>query len=139
MITESIIIYIPQRPPFVMVDNLLFADEEIARTNFTVAAENIFSEDGHFSEAGMLENIAQTAAAGAGYMAIKNKNAVAVGYIAAVKNFEIFFLPEINNVLTTETTKKEIVFNMIVVSGKVWSNAALAAQCELKFVVEPIN
>jgi len=60
MITKDILQFIPQRHPFVMVDALLFADEKTTRTNFMVTQKDIFCEDGVFSEAGLLENIAQT-------------------------------------------------------------------------------
>ena len=65
--SDDILQFIPQRHPFVMVDELLYADEEKATANFTVTTENIFCEDGFFSEAGLLENIAQTVAAANGY------------------------------------------------------------------------
>lgn len=132
---ENILQFIPQRHPFVMIDNLLFADEKITRTNFTVSAENIFYENDAFTEAGLLENIAQTAAAAAGYKAIMQNKPVSVGYIAAVKNFEIFFLPKINNELITEIVTTDHVLNVTVISGKVLCNGQLAAQCEMKIFI----
>jgi hypothetical protein len=60
---------IPQRPPFVMIGSLLYNDEKVTRTTYRVSQQNIFVEHGLFREPGLLENIAQTAAARAGYIA----------------------------------------------------------------------
>ena len=117
--SNDILLFIPQRAPFIMVDKLLYADEEKATGTFTVTAANIFCEDGFFNEAGLLENIAQTVAAGRGYKQQKENTPVAGGYIAGVKNFEVFFLPSINDVLTTEIFVTGKLFNMTSIAGKV--------------------
>lgn len=132
MNTENILQFIPQRHPFVMVDQLLDADDKSATANFTVTAENIFCENGFFSEAGLLENIAQTVAAGNGYNEqIENKK-VTGGYIVGVKNFEVFFLPKINDVLTTDIVVTGKLFNMTAISGKIVCNNRPVAKCEMK-------
>ncbi|HMJ46203.1 MAG TPA: hypothetical protein VK498_02685, partial [Ferruginibacter sp.] len=64
---DAILSYIPQRPPFVMVDKILSSGESSTRTSFIIHEKNIFVENGKFREPGLVENIAQTAAAGAGY------------------------------------------------------------------------
>src|SRR4051812_15066149 len=60
---ENIISFIPQKPPFVMIDQLISSDETSTRTGFQVRADNIFVEDGFLTEPALVENIAQTAAA----------------------------------------------------------------------------
>ena len=131
-ISNDILQFIPQRPPFVMVDKLLYADEEKATSSFTITFDNILCEDGFFSEAGLMENIAQTIAAGRGYKEQMENKPVAGGYIAAVKNFEVFFLPQINDVLTTEIAVTGMLFNITIVTGKILLNGSLVAQCEMK-------
>jgi predicted hotdog family 3-hydroxylacyl-ACP dehydratase len=132
MITENILQYIPQRPPFVMVDALLYADVEKATANLTITSDNIFSEDDFFSEAGLLENIAQTVAAGNGYNQQQANKEVSGGYIAGVKNFRVFFLPKVKDVLTTDIVITEKIFNMTTIAGKIFCNNELVAQCEMK-------
>lgn len=132
MITENILPLIPQREPFVMVDALLQVEEEKTTTRFTITEDNIFCEEGFFSEAGLLENMAQTVAAGNGYIEQKEAKEVSVRYIAAIKNFEVFFLPKVNDVLITETIVTGKIFNMTTVSGKIVCNHKTAAQCEMK-------
>jgi len=130
--SDNILLFIPQRQPFVMIDELLYADEETATGKFLITADNILCEDGFFSEAGLLENIAQTVAAGRGYKQQKENNPVAGGYIAGVKNFEVLFLPKINDVLTTVIVVTGKMFNMTAIAGKILLNDLLVAQCEMK-------
>ena len=139
MISENILSFIPQRYPFVMVDTLLSADEKTARTGFTVTAGNIFCEEDIFTEAGLLENIAQTAAAGAGYRKSQVNRPAAIGYIGAVKNFEVFVLPQLNDVLCTETVITDKIFNATLIKGKIMCNTLLVAQCEMKVFVVPVE
>jgi predicted hotdog family 3-hydroxylacyl-ACP dehydratase len=129
---EDIIPLIPQKPPFVMVGKLLFTDEEVTRSSFTIDADNVLVKDGHFQEAGLLENMAQTAALGAGYIAVAENKPVIAGYIGAVNNFEVVDLPAIGDELTTETKIENRIFNVTVVSGKVWNKGKLIATCEMK-------
>jgi predicted hotdog family 3-hydroxylacyl-ACP dehydratase len=60
---ENVLNLIPQKPPFVMIGRLLHWDEKLTRTSFLVNDDNVFVEDGEFREPGLIENIAQTAAA----------------------------------------------------------------------------
>lgn len=129
---QNISSLIPQKPPFVMIDELVFSDNMITRCRFRITDENIFTIKGQFVEAGLLENMAQTAAARAGYIACLENKPVEIGYIGAVKNLEIFGLPKTNDELITEIQIEEAVFNMSVIKGKVWCKNKLMAQCELK-------
>lgn len=126
---------LPQRPPIVMVDELLYTDEKTTRCSFNIAAENIFTENGFFREPGMVENIAQTAAAGVGYMSQQTNRPVAIGYIGAIKNLEIFFLPRSGDRIETEVTVVNQVLNVTVVNGIIHCNGEVAAQCEMKIFI----
>jgi predicted hotdog family 3-hydroxylacyl-ACP dehydratase len=126
---------IPQKPPFVMVDELLFSDDSITKTSFKITTDNVFVIDGEFSEAGLMENMAQTAAAGSGNMALIEERPVATGYIGQVKNLQIFALPKVGDELLTETKMEVQVFGAGIVSGRVWRNDELMAQCEMKIFI----
>ena len=95
-------IHIPQHPPFVMVDKLLHSDSHTARTAFGIRADNVLVENGSFSAAGMMENIAQTAAAGMGSIAATTGQPPGPGYIVSVKNLVIAALPQVGDYLITE-------------------------------------
>jgi predicted hotdog family 3-hydroxylacyl-ACP dehydratase len=135
-IEKNILSLIPQQPPFVMVDALSHSDETVTRSQFLVKAENVLTINGQFTEAGLLENIAQTAAARAGYIALSGNQPVKAGYIASIKNFEVFFLPQVNDTLVTEIKMEEPIFNVTMITGTVQCNGQLAAQCEMKIFME---
>lgn len=132
---ENILSLIPQQPPFVMVDKLLFCDEMITRTTFMVTEDNVLVFNGVLSEAGLMENIAQTAASGAGYLAKMENKQAAIGYIAAVKNFEVFDLPKVNDELITEVKIENQVFDVTIISGTVKHNDKIIAQCEMNIFI----
>jgi len=135
MTNQNILSLIPQRPPFVMVDELVFSDENITRTSFRVSGDNVLVENGEFTEAGLMENIAQTAAAGTGYIANIENKPVALGYIGSVKNFEVFALPKVNDELLTEVKIEEQVFDMTIISGTVKHNDTILARCEMNIFI----
>lgn len=132
---EDIRAFIPQKAPFVMVGKLLYADETTTRSSVIITDDNVFVKDGVFQEAGLMENIAQTAALRAGYMAQKDDKPVETGYIGAVKDFEVFGLPKVGDELITEITIQNQIFNVTVIDGKVWHNGNLLAQCEMKVFI----
>ena len=132
---ENIQSLIPQRPPFVMIDELVYSDEKSSRTSLLISADNIFVVNGELREPGLLENIAQTAAAHAGYGAIRENQAVKVGYIGAVKNFEVLRLPLLNDRIETEITVEDQVLGATLITGTTKCNDDLVARCEMKIFI----
>ena len=122
----------------VMVDELVFSDETSTRCRFTIRADNIFTKTGVLCEPGLVENIAQTAAAGVGYLAQQEKQAAPIGYIGAIKDLEIFMLPKVGDSIETEVQVVNRVFNVTLVNGTIYCNNELAVKCEMKiFVTKP--
>jgi len=132
---ENIQSLIPQRPPFVMIDELVYSDEKSSRTSLLISADNIFVVNGELREPGLLENIAQTAAAHAGYDSIRDNQPVKVGYIGAVKNFEVFRLPLLNDRIETEITVEDQVLGATLITGTTKCNDELVARCEMKIFI----
>jgi predicted hotdog family 3-hydroxylacyl-ACP dehydratase len=129
---DNISSLIPQKAPFVMVGKLLSVDERSARSGFVISNDSVFVKNNTFQEAGLLENMAQTAALRAGYMAKVEGRLVAVAFIGAIKNLEIFKLPRVNDELVTEIVIENQIFDVMIFSGKVWHDNHLLAQCEMK-------
>ena len=126
---------IPQKPPFVMIDKLLSFSETATTSAFTIKAGNIFVKDGVFKEPGLVENIAQTAAARAGYVSHTQNKSVQVGYIGAVNNLQIFSLPKAGDELITEITIENQIFDVTLISGKISCNETVLAQCKMKIFI----
>jgi predicted hotdog family 3-hydroxylacyl-ACP dehydratase len=127
--------YIPQRHPIVMVHELMEASEEHARTQFHIAADNVFAEDGLFREPGMVENIAQTAAVQVGYI-YKTKNMpIPIGYIAGIKELRISGLAPVGSTLTTEIRVLNQVLDVTLVEGKITQEGRELCRCEMRIFV----
>lgn len=125
---------LPQGPPFVMVDKLLYSDGHLTCTTFRITPGNPLVEKGRLSAAGLMENIAQTAAAGAGYAARAVNESVRPGYIISVNNLDIRALPEIEAELMTEITITARVADIIVISGKTTCRGKVIATGEMKIL-----
>ena len=118
-----------------MIDALTGYDEIITQTRFKVKADNIFVENGKFTEPGLVENIAQTAAARAGYVAGLQNQRVQTGYIGAIKNLVIHSLPFVNDELITEIRIENQIFDVMLIKGKVNCDNRLLAECEMKIFI----
>jgi hypothetical protein len=134
---EDVLKLIPQRPPIVMVDKLISAADGKTVSGFTIKTDNIFVENGIFQEPGMIENVAQSAALGVGYMCSVKNEKVPLGFIGAVKNLKIYGLPLVGDELKTEIQVDYEVFEATLITGKVYCADTLLAQCEMKIFLKP--
>ena len=128
---------IPQRHPIIMVDNLIESDDVMTKSRFIVNHSNIFCEDGCLKEPGLIENIAQTAAARAGYIYKQQDKEIPVGFIGGIKNLNIYQLPIINAELITTVKIVTQIFNATIIEGSVNDiHGQLYAECEMKIFTE---
>ena len=118
-----------------MVDEIIYSGDTITRSKFLVKAGNIFVENGYLKEPGLIENIAQTAAARAGYISQTENKPVSLGYIGAIKNLVISGFPQINDEIITEITIENQIFDVSVISGKISCNEIVLAQCEMRIFI----
>lgn len=129
----SVLQYIPQRPPMVMVDNIIHCDSVVARTEFTIREDNIFVAERALKECGLLEIIAQTCAARIGYLGADNP--VRIGVIGAVKDFNVYAVPAVGDTVETEIVVGSEVFSAVIVGAKVQCGDRVLAECEMKVFV----
>lgn len=128
---------IPQRPPIVMVDCLLHIQDNVSTTQLTIKNDNIFVQDGRFQESGIIEHIAQSAAARIGYLYANEGKPVPQGYIGSVDNFELFALPETGQQLTTTITVLQEVSGITLISADVTVEEKSVARCRMKIFISP--
>lgn len=133
---ENILELIPQRPPMVMIDRLMSCDEKQVVTELLIRPDNMFIDHQGFTPSGLMENIAQTAAARTGYL-LKNQTGelnkkAPIGVIGSIKNFRLNFQPPVGSLIRTTVTIEHEVLTATVVKGKVEVNEKLAAECELQ-------
>jgi 3-hydroxyacyl-[acyl-carrier-protein] dehydratase len=134
---ENITGYIPQRAPMVMIHTLVEASDSHAVTQLKIEAENIFVENNVFTEPGLVENIAQTAAAHVGYQCAIKKIPVPVGYIAAVKDLKITKLPALHSEITTSIRIVNQVMDVTLARGEVKQQGEICCSCEMRIFVKP--
>lgn len=130
-------INIPQKPPMVMVDRLVSFEDKTTVTSFVVKEDNIFAENGFLMEPGLIENMAQTAAAGAGLKPGVKEGKAPLGFIGGIRNLKIHSLPEVGDELITSVTVEHEVFDATVVTAKISCMDKLIAECELKIFLIP--
>ncbi|HRO42149.1 MAG TPA: 3-hydroxyacyl-ACP dehydratase [Flavipsychrobacter sp.] len=136
MIQDQVLPFIPQRPPFVMIDKVERADENVSVTSFTICEGHLFVENGVFTEPGLIENIAQTAAAGTGYKAQQENMPAPVGFIGALKGLQIKELPKVGETITTTISFLHQIMNAHIVQGIVRVEGREIASCELKIFLQ---
>lgn len=126
---------IPQRPPVVMIDQLVYADEKQAKGRFFIKESNIFCENGFFREPGLIEFIAQTAAAHTGFYQLAFSKEVSEGYIGAVKNLILYSLPRSNSEILSEIVIDSEIMGYTIILGKVFQEDKKLAECEMRIIV----
>lgn len=129
--------YLPQRPPMVMIDTIIEAGLQQSVSALTVNSGNLFVVDGCLSESGLVENIAQTAAAGVGYLCQMEQRPVPVGFIAAIRDLSIHQLPPVGSRIDTTVENLNEVMEVRIVKGTVKLNGESIASCEMRIFVKP--
>ncbi len=128
---------LPQQEPFVMVDTLVEFNERFTGTETTVRKENLFTDNGHFSATGLIENIAQTCAARIGYVnKYILKKGIQLGVIGAIRDLKIHALPRTGDRLTTRVEILEDVFGMTLAHATVTCNEKILVETQIKIAIE---
>ena len=153
---------LPQQPPFVMVEKLLFCDIEKTKTSLLIKSDNIFVEpmchcgldpqslktsDSDFrqndsilvlSQSGIIENVAQTCAARMGYLG--DRENVKIGMIGSINDFEFTgFLPKIDDEIITEIVVDTEIGNVVLLNATVVCNEKIVAKGKMKVVLTDKN
>lgn len=118
---EDIKKLVPQRDPILMVDSLMEVDGDVAVTCLSVRADNYFIDgDRLLAEPGIIEHIAQSASAFAGYRAMLAGAAEPpVGYIGEVKKFRCYRCPQVGDELRTTITMGAEMAGVTIITGEV--------------------
>ena len=120
----------------VMIDRLVYAGEKTAGGKLFIEESNLFCNKGFLLEAGMVEFIAQTAAAFTGYLQLEAGKAVRLGFIGSVKNLVINSLPSINSEIESEIIVDSELLGYTIITGRVRQEGRVLAECEMRIKVE---
>ena len=127
---------IPQRAPIVMVDEFLGMEDNVSKTRFVVRNDNIFVDDGIFSECGLIEHIAQSAAARVGYIFRSQNQNVPIGYIGSVNKFSVESLPPVGSQINTEVTVLQEVGGISLIEAVCKVADEVIAGCRMKIFLD---
>ncbi|MBR4326238.1 MAG: hydroxymyristoyl-ACP dehydratase [Bacteroidales bacterium] len=134
---DQIKTFIPQREPMLMVDKLFACDEANVETGLTVSPANIFVYDGGlFSEAGVIEHIAQSAALFAGYNDWINHRPIVLGYIAEIKKFSLAAPAHVGDSLVSRLSVVSQAMNITLMNAVTTINNQTVATCKMKIFMD---
>jgi len=130
---------LPQAPPFLFVDKIIDFNYETyaCKTSFLIKEECFFTEEGKLTEAGILENIAQTCAAQIGFVnTYILKKEIQIGFIGAVKNLKIDTFAAVDDLLETTIEIVTEFADMKIANCKVCVDNKTIAEGELKIALK---
>lgn len=133
---KNIFDYIPQRDPLCLVHTIYESTAESVKTGFIIESNHLLVSNGCLTEAGIAENMAQSAAAHAGYLARQENQPPRVGFIGNIKDLQIKFLPPVNSEVITEVKIKAFVMNVTLVTATSTCNNKEVATCEMKIFLQ---
>lgn len=132
---NSILDIIPQRPPFVFVDEIVTVNGLSAILSYRVSPSCPLLSDGYLSIAGVLEHVAQSCAARIGYLQSQTNQPIQIGYIGGVKSIEVLRNPQVGELLITEVELIEEVFDISLLSCTTRVEDEVIAQTTIKLAL----
>ncbi|AMO20972.1 hypothetical protein B0A78_03265 [Flavobacterium columnare NBRC 100251 = ATCC 23463] len=130
---------IPQKFPFVMIDQLIAYEEGSVIAGLTVTVDNIFTSNAIFQESGLIEHMAQSVAIYTGYQYFLKKEPVPTGYIGSINGINIIKLPEINDQITTQVVVLQEFMGVTLVEINSSVNGKIIATGKMKTVIAGSN
>ena len=100
---------LPHREPMIMISSILTYSNDKVTSTHKIQKDNILAEQSRLTEAGLIENMAQTAACLAGIEQYNLNNKAFQGYLVSVKNLTINSLPEIDKTIYTTAVRTYII------------------------------
>ena len=132
-----------------MVDLILEMNDERVVTVFQIKEDNIFIQNDVFTEAGLIENMAQTCSSvvAQDYFIDENKQdkigVEVIGFISAIKTLKIHSLPKVGSGLTTKATlvSKFITdsYSLCTMNCQTFSAEELLLEGEINLFIQELN
>lgn len=127
--------WLPQAPPFTFIDRICMGPSGF-QSLFEVKEEAWLVRHGCLTAAGLVENMAQTAAAESGWEASSQDMPPPIGFLGAVSHLELQRLPRIGELLRTQIEKTHQILHARVLKATIWVDAERIASCEMKIFLE---
>jgi 3-hydroxymyristoyl/3-hydroxydecanoyl-(acyl carrier protein) dehydratase len=137
---------IPQRYPFVAVDYLLYCDRKFTSGSLKIQSDNLFVENGIFTESGIIESITQTCAARMGYFNHLQQEAggigdgkIKLGFIGSIKDLVIEKCPQVDDELKINIDVLYEVLTFLLIRAQVNVGNETVASCEMSISITDID
>ncbi|MBB4808067.1 putative hotdog family 3-hydroxylacyl-ACP dehydratase [Chryseobacterium defluvii] len=133
--------YLPHREPMLMVDHILELTKENVITSFEITHHNIFVHHNEFSEAGLIENLAQTCSAILGQSFFENPEAdtKVIGFITNIKKIEIFSLPKTGDKIISKASLISQYENICHIFCETFNNDELLIRAEINLFIQELK
>ena len=131
----DVLTIIPQRPPFVFVDEIIYADEQSAEASYVVKEDCPLVSNHILPLAGVLEHVAQSCAARIGYLQSAQNEPIRIGYIGAVKKITLNRAPSVGEHLVTKVTLLDSVMDISLLQCDTFVEDQMIAQTTIKLAL----
>jgi len=120
----------------VMVDAFYGIEEGVSQSGLTIHENNIFCDNGHLREPGIIEHVAQSAAARVGFIFTQKGETVPLGFIGSVDKLSISRLPAVGCQLRTQIAVIQEIGNLSLISAQVKTGDTIIAECRMKIFLK---
>lgn len=128
---------IPQRAPMIMIDVFYgFLGDEASYSGLTVSSENIFCQNDKLRESGIIEHIAQSAAARVGFIYSEKGEPIPLGFIGSVDKLKIYKLPVVGDIMVTRINVVQEVGDLSLISALTMVDGQKIAECRMKIFLQ---
>ena len=115
-----------------MIDSFYGIEGNGSKSGLTIAADNIFVEDGAIMDSGIVEHIAQSGAMQIGYESISQGLPVPLGFIGSVNKLSINRLPKVGERMETSIVFEAQVGDITLIGATVNVGDEVVATCKMK-------
>lgn len=124
-----------------MVDSIVEINKEEVITQFEIKKENIFLQNNHFSEIGLIENMAQTCSSIVGQEIIEKENysGKIIGFITNIKSVKIYDLPEVEETIITKAKLVSQFENICNITCKTFIGEKNIAEAEINLFIKEME
>jgi len=124
--------YIPQRQPIVMLDSYYGVEDNASVSALTILPDNLFVEEGHMVDSGIIEHIAQSGAMRLGYESVSKGEPVKLGLIGSVNKLTIDRLPNVGETMVTTIVFEAQIGDVTLMGATVKVGDEIIAQGKMK-------
>jgi predicted hotdog family 3-hydroxylacyl-ACP dehydratase len=140
--------FLPHREPFLMVEKVLYLDDEHVSTSFKIKEDCIFIEKDFFSEVGLIENAAQTCSSIVGKSFfddddIEGKGTKLIGFISEIKKVIINSCPKVGATIISKANLKSRFdtddFSICTLECSIYEEENELLSCEMNLFIQELK